>query len=77
MEGFGASCGECGIEPKFCEDIQSSFRGNDNLDTLVKFQQTLSLLLNETPNICETRCASIKVEMEGKRHGAMDCYAEF
>ena len=59
---------------KFCEDIQSSFRGNDNLDTLVKFQQTLSLLLNETPKYMRNQVCFDKSGNGGKtprRHGLL------
>eukprot|EP00944_MAST-04C_sp_MAST-4C-sp1_P002701 g2701.t1 len=59
---------------KFCEDIQSSFRGNDNLDTLVKFEQTLSLLLNETPKYMRNQVCFDKSGNGGKtprRHGLL------
>ena len=65
------------LNQNFRERVKSSFRGNDNLDTLVKFQQTLSLLLSETPRYMGNQVSFEKDRNGGKHHGAMDFYAAF
>ena len=60
------------LKQKLFEKIQSSFRGSDNLDTLLKFQQTLSILLNESSKYMQNRVHSCANENGGKtprRHG--------